>query len=297
MNSIQSNNLLQKIATEKSIKRILVPIDFSEASHNAFEYAMHIAEMLDASLSVLHVYQGLHADISYIPAQLVSALLEEKLEKANSLLRDYLSEAKTNLGKSVKVSSHLRSGKAPSEIVRFAEEQDADLIIIGTQGTNSPSEQILGSIAARVIQRSSSCPVLAIPSKAKFSPIYKIMYALNFEEDDAENVEKLIVFSKALKGNLICTNIKSKHSEWNPNKDLLLNELKKWEDAGNLSIAIKETQNVIGGLRDFIYQNSIDIIAMKTHKESAGLLELSQSLTRKMLMEVQVPILAFQSEA
>ncbi|MDW3645720.1 MAG: universal stress protein [Bacteroidia bacterium] len=296
MTNSQSNRVLKNISEERRIHHILVPIDFSEAAHNAFEYALHIAEMLNARLSVLHVYQDVHANLSYIPAQFVSALREEKLDKAHALLDRYLEEARSDLGKSVRASSSLRSGHAASEIVKFAKEQNTDMIIMGTQGANSPSEQILGSIAARVIQRCKCCPVLAIPSTTSFRPIRKIMYALSLEDNDAESVEELINFSSAMKSSLICTTVKAENSNWAMLEKGFIEQLENWENEGKLTLSIQETRDIIDGLRAFMDANRIDIIAMKTHSERASFQERSQSLTRKILMDVRVPVLAFQKE-
>lgn len=296
MTNSQTNRVLKNISEERRIHHILVPIDFSEAAHNAFEYALHVAEMLNARLSVLHVYQDVHADLSYIPEQLVSALREEKLDKAHALLDRYLEEARSNLHKSVRASSCLRSGNAASEIVKLAAEQNADMIIMGTRGANSPSEQILGSIAARVIQKCKSCPVLAIPSSTEFRPIRKIMYALSLEDNDAESVDELIKFAHAIKSSLICTTVKAENSNWSMLDDAFIKKLENWENEGKLTLSIQEKRDIVDGLRAFMAANRVDIVAMKTHSERASFQERSQSLTRKMLMDVQVPILAFQKE-
>jgi nucleotide-binding universal stress UspA family protein len=137
------------------IKTILCPTDFSERSDFAFKMASSLARDHGARLIVLHVvpppqtvtYEG----IPVLPPMPVDykAQLEERLHQ-------YL-PANTR----VRTEVRLEEGFAATEIVRVAEETDADLIVMGTHGRTGLGRLLLGSIAEEVLRR-ATCPVLTV---------------------------------------------------------------------------------------------------------------------------------------
>ena len=248
------------------IKTLLVPTDFSEAAHNAFEYALHIAEELKAKIILLHIYQEIPLDVSYMPVGFIQALKEEKIESARASFDQYKAEAQEMVRKKVEVDTLLESGKATPQIVRFAEELGADMIIMGTQGAASPAERILGSITTSVIER-SPCPVLAVPVEASYQPVQEIMYAMGLEESDFPIISQLAAFARGLKAELICTHIKPEDRSWHKISWDALEQLELLEESGVVRIEISQEEDVFHGLQRFINQFKIDMIAMTTHKQ------------------------------
>lgn len=281
--------------TEPNVHRILVPIDFSTASHNAFEYAMHVAESLEAKLILLHVYQDVPVGVDYMPEGLVSALREEKKGKAYSLLDEYLAESQVVARKSIQAISCLRSGKPASEIVQAATELNSDMIIMGTQGANSPAEHILGSITAEVLQR-ASCPVLAIPAKFRYRPIERVMYALGLEANDPSVIQNLANISSSLGASLICANIQTGKAEWQDIDWTCLETLEEWEKDGKIAFSINQADEVLKGLVNFIEDQKIDLIALKMHKHPLALNQNKPILSRELLMTTEIPLLAFPEQ-
>lgn len=280
-------------AEKKRIRQILVPTDFSETAYYAFEYALQVTEMLDAKLILLHVYQNVPVGRSYMPTDFVEALKGQRLKRANELLQKYLAEAQRKWKNNVWASSFLRSGHEASEIVEAASDQQVDLIIMGTRGGDSPFERTIGSVTGEVIRR-AHCPVLAVPAGVAFKPIKKVMYALGMESNDPIFIEQVFSLTKTLGAGLICTNIQEDEASWQE-VDLpyvkVLEELEKYD---KLDLSIYQNEDVIKGLKAFIRKNNIDIVAMKTHQNPISSSHRSKSLTRKMLMETKIPLLAIQ---
>ena len=159
-------NPLRKPATKRrpvtvpsnlAFQRILVPIDFSEISISALKCALGFAEKLGASVHLLNVYEpppfmaGYHTLPIAIPDNEVIQKIRTDLDAL--ILRD--------LPNNVKVESFVRKGKPYVEIVKVAEEQNIDLIIISTHGYTGLKHTFLGSTAERVV-RHALCPVLVI---------------------------------------------------------------------------------------------------------------------------------------
>jgi nucleotide-binding universal stress UspA family protein len=141
-----------------TLRRILVPVDFTETSDRALGYAIELARKFDASITVMHAYQipvyGF-PDATYITA----AELATQISNAAQKRLDALVEAnKTAAGE---LASVLRDGVPWEEINAVAGEVKADLVIIGTHGRRGLARALLGSVAENVI-RTSTIPVLVI---------------------------------------------------------------------------------------------------------------------------------------
>lgn len=142
----------------ETFRRILCPVDFSEPSDHALDYAISFADRLGAELHVVHVYQvpayALPDGALLASADFVGQLSAELQKQLDALA------AKHRKGDR-KLETHLLQGPAPAEIVRLAGEIQADVIVMGTHGRVGLSHFFLGSIAERVV-RTSPVPVLTV---------------------------------------------------------------------------------------------------------------------------------------
>jgi nucleotide-binding universal stress UspA family protein len=142
------------------LHRILVPTDFSKHSENALAYASAFAEKFGAELYLLHVVQDLAL---FIPEAVTAAPpIGPPVEQLTAAVREALDRLIANHGlRSLGVHAEVREGNPFYEIVRFAKEQDIDLIIMGTHGHTGLVHVLLGSVAEKVV-RKAPCPVLTV---------------------------------------------------------------------------------------------------------------------------------------
>ena len=132
------------------LNRILVPTDFSACSTAAFEWAASLARDRGAMLLLLHVREnpgGVGEEESGVNRD--EAYLHRLLRQSGRTARE------------IGWSQHLAEGDPGEQIVRFAREQHADLIVIGTHGRRGISRLLMGSVAESVV-RQASCPVLTV---------------------------------------------------------------------------------------------------------------------------------------
>jgi len=144
-------------------RKILFCTDFSENSALARRYALEYTSAFGASLAILHVVNssrlGYPAFETVVPFDLRELIksIEESVEKA-------LDELVQECSKVVcEVTTYSRIGVPATEIVRLAEEEQMDLIVMGTHGWTGFRHLILGSTAANVV-RTATCPVLTVRS-------------------------------------------------------------------------------------------------------------------------------------
>jgi len=147
------------------LKKILVPIDFSPASENAFKYALHCAGKLSAELTLLHVLvpavSPSFAGISGAPAG-APAFSKTGLSSAEKKLGALI--ASTRNGSVSRFRSATRTGVPSHEIVEMAKEADIDLIVIASHGNTSWKHFCIGTTAERVVC-AAPCPVLVVREK------------------------------------------------------------------------------------------------------------------------------------
>jgi len=145
-------------------RRIIAAIDFSECSMHALDYATSIAQEAGASLTVIHVIE--------LPADVPREVHETALAGPRNLgefialveqdrrarLSDAISES---VRKSCTVDTVLTTGKPYREVLRVAEEQNADLLVIGIHGRGPLDRLLFGSTAQHLV-RMATCPVLTL---------------------------------------------------------------------------------------------------------------------------------------
>jgi nucleotide-binding universal stress UspA family protein len=173
------------------IERIICPVDFSEYSTKAYDYAYSLAKHYGAKLFLEHVVQPLSATYPYYTYPDPAAY--------DVLYWDLSADAEKRLKELA--TSHARNGLEPEWVIRkglasdailsFAEEQSASLIVMGTHGRRGLDRVAMGSVTERVL-RKAHCPVLAVRKPAhdfvdpaeKRDPVslHKILLCTDFSE-------------------------------------------------------------------------------------------------------------------
>ena len=144
------------------LKKILVPVDFSETSKKAFQYALKFAEQFDCEITLLNVVEPVTPMVGAPLAVGSSMGAQDEFSVAERNLALLVAESHANGASSV--NSSVRIGHAPNEITKAAKDLDTDLIIMATHGYTSWRHLCIGSTAERVV-RTAPCPVLVVRDK------------------------------------------------------------------------------------------------------------------------------------
>ncbi len=146
------------------IKKILVPIDFSDYSKSALRYAVNITKVFNAHVYLVYVIEPMIYPADFSMGQIavpnadldVSKRAEEELDKL----------AKDEFPLNIVVDIVVRTGRPFAEIIQVAAELDIDLIIIATHGHTGVEHLLFGSTAEKVV-RKAPCPVLSLREPIK----------------------------------------------------------------------------------------------------------------------------------
>ena len=137
--------------------RILVPTDGSECADRAVEHALDIAGQYDAELHVLSVVDS--RDVSHSAPAISPDQVEQTLrDRAESVVEEVADRAEAA---GVDAVTAVEPGIPDDVVVEYAEDEDCDLIVMGTHGRTGLERYLLGSVTERTVRR-SSVPVLTV---------------------------------------------------------------------------------------------------------------------------------------
>lgn len=142
-----------------SIRRILFPTDFSGPAKGAQKYAATLAEKFGAELHALNVVPEmiLPATDSYTVWTLPEGGMKAQVDAAAKQLDAEMGPASTAIRR-------VTVGFPVEEIMKYADDQEIDLIVVGTHGHTGLSHLLMGSVAEKLV-RLATCPVLTVHPK------------------------------------------------------------------------------------------------------------------------------------
>jgi nucleotide-binding universal stress UspA family protein len=137
---------------------ILCPVDFSPHSERALGYALDLAQLTGARLTILNVVDSF-MDAATAAAGHGEALMRQTQAEMQGVL-ERISGRRTQLSNAPSIS--VVTGEAADQILNQIRESQVDVVVMGTQGAEGTRRLVFGSTTEKVL-RSSPVPVLAVP--------------------------------------------------------------------------------------------------------------------------------------
>lgn len=275
------------------MKKILVPLDFSKTSDNAFVYALELAKHIKGELVLLHTFELPIVDSQAMPINYTT--IYDSLELANfDHFKDTMPKLREmaeqrNLGHIV-MSHILMNGDLIYNINKVAQQEAVDYVVMGTNGATGWLDSFFGTNTGNVIS-SVSVPILSVPAEAQFEKIENIAFTTRFRKKDIEALIKVLTLAKKFRAKVKCLYVKTASS------DVDESMIKKWqshfEDYENLQYFIIPNENVEATIEDFLISQDIDLLAMLTYKRNFFVKLFTNTTTQKLAYHLETPILAF----
>ncbi len=176
------------------MQKVLIPTDFSENAYNAIKYALRLFKDVETTFYLLHTYTPAIYQAEYVihsPGQigLGDVLQEKSLAQLAELMEKLDIEFKNPKHMFI---PHSAFNVLVDEVVETVEKENADLIIMGTQGATGAKEIFLGSNAVHVLKR-ATCPVIIIPSGFEFENPKEILFPTDYEIDYKKEQLKVLL--------------------------------------------------------------------------------------------------------
>lgn len=157
-----------------AIQRILFTTDFSDGAARAFPQAVYLADKHDADLHIVNVAE---------PGSASGETLPVSPETLQGWL-GALGVPGVGLGDLTIVQKQIESGSPAERLVGYADDQDIDLVVMGTHGRRGVRRMLLGSVTEEVV-RKAACPVFTVQAEAEQAPgqaVHRILVPVDFSE-------------------------------------------------------------------------------------------------------------------
>lgn len=275
------------------MNRILCPIDFSEVSLNALEYAANLAQHLGCGLFVFNVFTEsdfnklLEAHSDVIPSY---KNLKEYAEKRIATLVKETEEAFD-----ISVDHDIRFGKLLDICQQEIAGGGVRMMVMGTKGVSNVTQAYLGSNTVKVMER-VDVPLVIIPEEASFSPLKSIIYASDYAEGDKVVLQSLVEIALPFK-----SRIKVVHFTHDSNTiakaeyQQFIDELRSFTSYDKLSFELQEIKRDVSHEIDhYVIQQNGDMLAILKRKRNFVEQLLEASVTKKLSYFTEYPMMVFK---
>ena len=175
------------------MKRILVPTDFSPTAEKAFRFALDLAERLRGTVILYHTYVPLEG--TFVGTEKTRKLYNTQSEINIVKRLQRLKKKVTGNAGNVPVSTIVGRSPLIDNILGFAEHNQIDLIVMGTQGAAGLKKTIIGSVSARVIEE-SDIPVLVVPEKYELEEPGQFVFVTDYLPADKQALAIVVAMAK-----------------------------------------------------------------------------------------------------
>ena len=276
------------------MKRIIVPVDFSEQSEFALKAAALIASRHDSELIVLHMLELSDAiltkndDVQSQKMIFFMKLAEQRFKEF--LDKPYL--------QGVKVTPAVKHFKVFSEVNDVAQKHDADLIVMGSHGASGLKEFFIGSNTERVV-RNSDIPVLVIKNEHKALPFSTVVFATDFDIEDVDAYRKARAFFDKYETRMVLLYVNLPNENFRSSQEVESMIAAFLQEAdGNLdnseNVAYQADYTVEQGVLHFANKIGANAIAISTHGRKGISHFFAGSIGEDIANHADMPVITFK---
>lgn len=277
------------------MNKIIVPVDFSDVSLNALDFAIEFNELIKGKIILLHVLELPNYSFSTMgemdldqPDRVLNAKF---IEGAHNRLTEWANRI-SDAGQEVAI--RMKHGNPYENISREIVEEEANWIIMGSTGSSGLSEVFLGSNAERVI-RHASCPVITIKGPTKLKEFKNMVFASDLSEDQEWAAHKAKDVQELLGLNMHILKVRTPHNFLSSKEaNDQLEKFAKRNHFENATLNSNEADYADEGIIAFANEVKSGIIVLGTHGRT-GLAHLfGGSRAEDLANESNIPVMTFK---
>ena len=268
-----------------NLKKIYVPIDFSDTSINAVRYAKELAEFTSGVVSLIHCYYPSPTtmnEVTFIDPE-IERVQRENLAKFKKQITD---EGYFDSPNSLIIDSEFLTGFPASELVTVSERDENMLIIMGAKN-KSKKKRLFGSVSTDVATK-SSCPVLIVPQETEYKPYHKIVFCSNDIDVDAYAIEELVKIATPYNADIHVIHVDQQDGY---QESQLMNLITNYYPKDKVSFDLITGESKPEAILRFVAENNSDLLVMS--RTSRGLIKdlFHKSLTKEIIARTSTPLL------
>ncbi|PWL37656.1 universal stress protein [Flagellimonas aquimarina] len=277
---------------------ILLPTDFSENAFNAICHGIRLFEDSTCVFYLMHAYTPAIYRVDYMIGSPGKVGLPDDHQQ---IAQTHLEETRKKLETRFKnprhtFVTHAAFNNLADEVQNTVENENIDIVVMGTQGATGAKEIFLGSNTVHVL-RKTKVPVLTIPVNAEYKPLNHILFPTDLEiEYSAPNLDYLLDLAKLHKAKIHIMHVTSPYGL---SKDQKKNKvlLEKTMATSNHEFHDLPDQEVIGAINSFQTEHDIQLLAMVQNKHTFLERLFVEPVIRKIGLHTLVPFLVLPYNA
>jgi nucleotide-binding universal stress UspA family protein len=276
------------------IKKILIPIDFSETSLLAIEHAGFTAQLFKADLVLLHVLEKHWESFSIISPELRISSPSE----LNNAIEKKLSEVAGDIQKKYGVKSTYvtSTGNIFNEIHSVSKEHNVDLVVMGTHGTSGVVEFFIGSNTYKMVTQ-SECPVISVQAHANKLGFTDILLPIDDSAHSRQKVNHAIVLAKHFASKIHIVGLSDTTDETERNKfEIKLDQIEEYLKKCDLPYSRKtiDGKNQAKTTYDYAKAVGADLIVIMTDQEEGITGRLMGTFAQQIINHSKIPVMSIQ---
>jgi nucleotide-binding universal stress UspA family protein len=280
------------------MRKILIPIDFSENADHALSAAKIMADKDNTTLLILHAYQPYIADANVMPGSVLPGVGSPDFLSLTSELEDQFRDRLNKYVGTIKAEGYQATslwvlGGIESSIKEAVEEHNPDLIVLGRTGSGGFLDKLIGSTATGIALH-SACPVMVIPPQIEPKKFKEVVYATQLEYSELDILKEVFILMNHLGGRLSLLKINSDSQPDIQDDGQYLAEIKSMFDIPEQDIVIRKSRHVLDGIEEYADEIGADLIIVSARERS--FLEefiINPSVAKKLIVDTHVPLLVF----
>lgn len=282
--------------TPEVMRKILIPTDFSENAFNALKFAVDLMKYELSEFFIMHAFQDdIYADEDLIKKEGLNNVTRSVSENSEEQLQDLVIRIK-DFSPNPRHSFHIISANnvLVDEAETIVEEENIDLIIMGTKGRTNDKTITFGSHTLQVIKY-VPCPVLAIPENYKYTQPKHILFPTNYLIPYKRRELKLLCEMaspyRAVIDMLYISTSEKLSLRQKDNQNFIKETLCK----NKLRFKVEQSKHFINSIYQYIKKNHIDMLVMVNTRHSFLEDMIEQSKVDELSLNIDIPFLALQN--
>jgi nucleotide-binding universal stress UspA family protein len=281
--------------------KILVPFDFSEHAQYALDFSTAMASKFDnVHLEVLHVMEipasstmGTMGGGEMMPDMGNQIFFIELMDRRKSQIEELREKYKSA---SFKFSAKIKLGDAFKNISASINEENPDLVIMGSKGASGMEEVLIGSNTEKVV-RTATCPVITIKSAVDPQDLKKIVFASDFRENNDEVANRIKRLQELLGAQLYFVLVNTPGNfETSRESIKRIQAFSAKYDFSNVTAEIYNSSSEEAGIIEFAEDVKANLIAMVTHGRTGFLHLITGSIAEDVVNHAKRPVWTFKTK-
>lgn len=278
------------------MRKILIPTDFSENAKNAILFATDLFKYEVSEFYIMHVYQDtIYEDYKLVTKENLETIIATVKQKSEEELDNTLKYI-NSISPNPKHNYHIISANnlLIDETDKIVNDQNIDIIIMGTKGKTNNKTITFGSHTLQVIKY-VQCPVLAIPENYKYRQPKHILFPTNYLIPYKRRELKLLCEMASPYRAKIDMLYISKTDKLSLRQIDNQNFIKEALCKNQIDFKVKKSKHIVNTIYQYIKENNVDMLVMVNTRHSFLEDMLYQSTIDELSLNLNIPFLALQN--